>query len=139
MNDVKLNGVDLALRVGSAASPPQQQSQQAAVVSRTAEDGSGQESKQIEEIGQKIAEKTDREQEQNKQQLEAAVTKLNDYIQNVQRDLEFQTDQASGKTVITVVDRQTSEVVRQIPDDVALRLAQNLQQDEPLSLFNIKV
>jgi flagellar protein FlaG len=72
------------------------------------------------------------------EKLDAAVTKLNDYIQNVQRDLEFKTDDASGKTVVTVIDRQTDEVVRQIPDDVALTMAQNLLQDEPLSLFNIK-
>jgi len=35
--------------------------------------------------------------------------------------------------------RARFEVVRQIPDDVALRLARDLQQDEPISLFNAKV
>lgn len=138
MNDVKLNSVDLAHRVGSTASPPQQHSQQAAGVSNAAED-SIQNSKSIEALSLQKAENSEQDQVQKEKQLEGAVTKLNDYIQNVQRDLEFQTDQTSGKTVITVVDRQTSEVVRQIPDDVALRLAQDLQQDEPLSLLNIKV
>lgn len=138
MNDVKLNSVDLAHRVGSTASPPQQHSQQAAGVSNAAED-STQNSKSIEALSLQKAENSEQDQVQKEKQLEGAVTKLNDYIQNVQRDLEFQTDQTSGKTVITVVDRQTSEVVRQIPDDVALRLAQDLQQDEPLSLLNIKV
>jgi flagellar protein FlaG len=138
MNDVKVNSVDLAPRVGSTASPPQQYSQQAAGVSNAAE-GSAQNSKTVEVINPESVERSGQSQEQKEKQLEGAVTKLNDYIQNVQRDLEFQTDDSSGKTVITVVDRQTSEVVRQIPDDVALRLAQDLQQDEPLSLFNIKV
>ena len=138
MNDVKVNSIDLAARVGSAASPPQQHSQQAATVSG-AIDGSAQNVNSSAEVSQIGAEKSSQTQEQKDKQLEGAVTKLNDYIQNVQRDLEFQTDDSSGKTVITVVDRQTSEVVRQIPDDVALKLAQDLQQDEPLSLFNIKV
>ncbi|UZE97565.1 flagellar protein FlaG [Alkalimarinus alittae] len=138
MNDVKTNSVDLALRVGSAASPPQQHSQQAAKVSG-ATDESVQNVRPKADISLVEVDKNEQTQEQKDKQLEGAVTKLNDYIQNVQRDLEFQTDDSSGKTVITVVDRQTSEVVRQIPDDVALKLAQDLQQDEPLSLFNIKV
>lgn len=138
MNDVNLHSVDSALRAGSTASPPPQQSQQAAVVSQTvvpiAEEG--QQAKQAEKDNLKLAEQTDQSKEK---QLEGAVTKLNDYIQTVQRDLEFQTDDESGKSVITVIDRQTSKVVRQMPDDVALRLAQDLQQDEPISLLNIKV
>ena len=138
MNDVKANGIDLVSRAGSAASPPQQHSQQATKVSGAAEE-SVQNAKASAGVSQIGVEKSGQTQEQKDKQLEGAVTKLNDYIQNVQRDLEFQTDDSSGKTVITVVDRQTSEVVRQIPDEVALKLAQDLQQDEPLSLFNIKV
>ena len=67
------------------------------------------------------------------------MTKLNDFVQTVQRNLQFNLDDTSGKTIITVVDKETSEVVRQIPDDVAIRLAQELQQSEPISLFNAKV
>lgn len=75
----------------------------------------------------------------SKEEVEGAVTKLNDFVQTVQRNLQFNLDDTSGKTIITVVDKQTSEVVRQIPDDVAIKLAQDLQQSEPLSLFNAKV
>lgn len=71
-------------------------------------------------------------------ELKEAVTRLNDYVQSVQRDLQFDLDDSSGKTVITVLDRQTQEVVRQIPDEVALKLARNLQTEEPVSLFNAK-
>ena len=133
MNDVKLNSVELAPRAGSPASQPQQQSQQVASASKDVDDSS-----QATKPSQAV-DMSEKSQAQQDEQLANAVTKLNDYIQNVQRDLEFQADDSSGKTVITVIDRQTSEVVRQMPDDVALRLAQDLQQDEPLSLFNIKV
>lgn len=81
----------------------------------------------------------DKTQQASKAEVENAVTKLNDFVQTVQRNLQFNLDDASGKTIITVVDKQTSEVVRQIPDDVAIKLAQDLQQSEPLSLFNAKV
>jgi len=74
-----------------------------------------------------------------REELEEAVSQLNDYVQNVQRDLQFEVNSELGHTIVRVVDQQTQEVIRQIPDDVALRLAENLQQDEPLTLFNIKV
>ena len=67
------------------------------------------------------------------------MSQLNNYVQNVQRDLQFEVNNELGQTVVRVVDQQTQEVIRQIPDEVAMRLAENLQQDEPLTLFNIKV
>lgn len=71
--------------------------------------------------------------------LTKAVSQLNDFVQSVQRDLQFEVDNELGKTIVRVVDQETSEVIRQIPDEVALRLAEKLQQDEPLTLFNVKV
>lgn len=71
--------------------------------------------------------------------LGGAVARLNDYVQNVQRDLQFEVDMERGQTIVRVVDNETQEVIRQMPDEVALRLADNLQQDEPLTLFNIEV
>ncbi len=126
MNDVKMTGIDPADQARRlSVSSPQSGNQSS----------EGSERKSAIEVGSaKNAEK-----EAPQEQVKEAVTKLNDYIQNVQRDLEFQMDDNSGKTVISVVDRHTNKVVRQIPDDVALRLAQELQQDEPLSLINMKV
>ena len=74
-----------------------------------------------------------------RESLGAAVSQLNEFVQNVQRDLQFEVDNERGQTIVKVVDQRTQEVIRQIPDEVALRLAENLQQDEPLSLFNIEV
>lgn len=88
------------------------------------------------------ASKAERLQERNEAQredLDQAVSQLNDFVQNVQRDLQFEVDNEMGQTIVKVVDQQTQEVIRQIPDEVALRLAEKLQQDEPLTLFNIKV
>jgi flagellar protein FlaG len=53
--------------------------------------------------------------------------------------LQFEVDDNLGGTIVRVVDQSTREVIRQIPNEVAVRLAENLQQDEPLTLFNIKV
>ncbi len=131
MNDVKISNVDFAAKQGSQASPSPPDPVKKGQESGVANDQVKQRELQEREL---------REQsESGSDTVQDAVTKLNDYVQTVQRDLRFQLDDDSGKTIITVVDSQTSEVVRQIPDDVALRLARDLQQDEPLSLFNAKV
>ncbi len=85
------------------------------------------------------AERLENRNEAQREQLDDAVSQLNDFVQTVQRDLQFEVDNDLGQTVVKVVDQSTKEVIRQIPDELALRLAENLQQDEPLSLFNIKV
>jgi len=61
-------------------------------------------------------------------QLAAAVSKLNNHVQNVQRNLSFSVDKDSGQTVIKVYDAQTKEVIRQIPPDETLRLAAQLEE-----------
>ena len=132
MNDVKLNQLSLVKGSGSAASPSSPDSRQAAVAAQRP-------TIQITEHNVSSRAPADVDSAGQQQELKDAVTKLNDYVQTVQRDLSFELDESTGKTVITVIDRKTQEVVRQIPDEVALRLARNLQQDEPVSLFNMKV
>jgi len=66
----------------------------------------------------------------------AAVAQMNEYIQSTQRDLHFSYDKASGETVVKVLDRSTQEVIRQIPDEVFLKLAQNKGSDGDLQLFS---
>ena len=67
---------------------------------------------------------------ESRQVVEKAIAHLNDYVQSVQRDLEFSLDEGSGETVVRVIDRTTQKVVRQIPSDVALKLARNLKLQE---------
>jgi flagellar protein FlaG len=59
--------------------------------------------------------------------LEQALQDLNGYVQNVQRNLQFDVDDTSGHTVIRVVDSETAEVIRQIPSEEVLALARHLK------------
>jgi flagellar protein FlaG len=52
-----------------------------------------------------------------------AVEKLNELVQNQKRSLYFSVDQDTGRTVIRVIDPDTSEVIRQIPPEEVLNLA----------------
>ena len=47
-----------------------------------------------------------------------------------QRNLSFRVDQGSGRTVITVVDATTKEVIRQIPSEDVLAMSRALEASE---------
>jgi len=55
------------------------------------------------------------------------VARLNDYVQNIRRRLEFRVDEGTNRTVVTVIDQDTQEVIRQIPSEAALKLVQRLK------------
>tara|TARA_B110001454_G_scaffold163095_1_gene152650 strand:+ start:221 stop:649 length:429 start_codon:yes stop_codon:yes gene_type:complete len=77
--------------------------------------------------------------EASEEQVKDAVSKLNDYVQSTERTLDFKMDEDSGKTVIKVYDTLSAELIRQIPNELALELAQNLNDEEPSLLFSAQV
>jgi flagellar protein FlaG len=78
----------------------------------------------------------------HREKVENAVRQLNEYVQSIQRGIRFDFDEDVSRTVITVMDRSTNEVIRQIPDEVALELARNLAADSAssgsFSLLSVK-
>lgn len=58
-----------------------------------------------------------------------AVTQLNEYVQTINRELQFSIDEASGHTVIKVLDALSGQVIRQIPGHEALALAKAVTPD----------
>lgn len=144
MNDVNLSNPNLKLVRASEQAPVKALSSSQAE-GRNASDLAGssaavsqvQNSQATSDVSK--AEKLQARNDAQREQLDDAVSQLNDFVQNVQRDLQFEVDNDLGQTIVKVVDQKTQEVIRQIPDELALRLAKNLQQDEPLTLFNIKV
>lgn len=66
------------------------------------------------------------------EQVASAVSKITDFVQNFQRDLQFSIDKTSGRTVIEVVDSETKQVIRQIPSEETLRMAEKLNSPESL-------
>ena len=144
MNDVNLNSPDLKL-VRTSEQAPARAISSSQAEGRNASDLAGspaavsqaQNRQTTSDVSK--AEKLQARSEAQREELDDAVSQLNDFVQNVQRDLQFEVDNELGQTIVKVVDQSTKEVIRQIPDELALRLAENLQQDEPLTLFNIKV
>lgn len=68
----------------------------------------------------------------NTLQLDEAVKKVSDFLSAQNRDLLFNVDEQTQRTVVTVKDSSSGEVIRQIPSEEVLKLAdriQELQQD----------
>ena len=57
------------------------------------------------------------------QQVKEAVEQIQRNIEAHSTDLRFTVDRATGKTIVSVVDSQTQEVVRQIPTEEIMKLA----------------
>ena len=66
----------------------------------------------------------------SKEDLSKAVVELNDYIQSVNRGLEFSVDEDSGRSIIKVVDSETGDIIRQMPSEEILNIAQFLREGQ---------
>jgi flagellar protein FlaG len=58
--------------------------------------------------------------------MQAVARQIESYLKANGRNLQFSVDQETGRTVVTVRDSSTGEIIRQIPDAEALRIAQSL-------------
>ncbi len=68
-------------------------------------------------------------------EISQAVNRINKIIQNIKRDLSFNLDEDSGRTVIRVVDSESGELIRQIPSDEVLAIVSHLRdvQEDQMS------
>ena len=64
---------------------------------------------------QTVAVAQSQETEVPREALEHVVSQLKEYVQNLQRDMDFQVDDVTGRVVITVIDSNSKDVIRQIP------------------------
>jgi len=64
----------------------------------------------------------------DREALDAAVSDMQNFVQSVQRDINFNVDDSSGRVVINVTEGISGDVIRQIPSEEALRLSENLSE-----------
>lgn len=61
-------------------------------------------------------------------ELDDVVKNLNDHIQQYRRELQFEVDEKSGRTVVKVMDIETNEVIRQMPSEEVLAMSHRLTE-----------
>lgn len=66
--------------------------------------------------------------EPSRDQVSAAVQKMNDAMLGSSQSLQFSIDEDSKDIVVKVIDQDTKEVVRQMPSKEALQIAKSLDK-----------
>lgn len=67
---------------------------------------------------------------QSNAQLQQAVSDINTYVQSVSRELQFSLHEELplGRAVITVLDAETQEIIREIPSEQVLAIAKRINE-----------
>ncbi len=76
---------------------------------------------------------------ENRKNLKEAVSLLNEQIASHKNGLGFSINESIDVPVVTVKNTVTGEVVRQIPNEVVIRVAQNIDTVQKGLLHNSKV
>ncbi|MNJ12618.1 flagellar protein FlaG [compost metagenome] len=66
--------------------------------------------------------------EPKRDELEKAVKDIREFVQASQRKLDFALDDSTGRVVVKVIATESGDVIRQIPSETALKLAQSLSE-----------
>ena len=72
-----------------------------------------------------------------KEQLVGAVSQMQDFAQMLNRELQFDVDENLGRTVVRVLDKESGDLIRQIPSDEILALAKQMKELREANLENV--
>lgn len=72
----------------------------------------------------------------DRKQLEAAVDRIKEFVQPINKGIQFALDEDTGRSLVKVIDTQTKEVLRQIPTEEALHIAKALDKLQGLLIQN---
>ncbi len=61
--------------------------------------------------------------------LSQAIDELNRYVAGSRTDLRFAVDRDAGQVVVSIIDAESGQVLRQMPSVEALRIARYLEHD----------
>lgn len=62
------------------------------------------------------------------EEVESAVTEINQFVQAQNRQLNFSFDENSKRSVIKVTDSESGDIIRQIPSEDVLKLSERLKE-----------
>lgn len=98
-----------------------------ALANAKVEDTNGVESVQAVAEKSIVAKKAeDSQNDDNQEVLENVASNLQEFVNLIDKELKFTVDTDTGRQVVTVKDGTSGEIIRQIPSEEVLKLAQNL-------------
>ncbi|GGM97523.1 flagellar protein FlaG [Shewanella xiamenensis] len=82
----------------------------------------------IASVAEQVSEQKTSDNEQDPSKLTQVATELSDMMSMMRKGLSFKVDENSGQAVVTVLDKDTGDVIRQMPSEEALALAEKLSE-----------
>jgi len=59
--------------------------------------------------------------------IESVTKQIDSFLRSMNRSLQFRLDESSGRMIVSITDSETGEIIRQVPGEDALRIAQSLE------------
>jgi len=59
--------------------------------------------------------------------IESVTRQIDSFLRSINKSVQFRVDQATGEMIVTIRDDSTGEVIRQVPGEDALRIAQRIE------------
>ncbi|SFC24745.1 flagellar protein FlaG [Pseudoalteromonas denitrificans] len=72
--------------------------------------------------------KTEAEGEKDIKNANKVAQQLQDFVSSINKDLRFSVDEESGRDVISVIDKESGDLIRQIPSEEILDLASRISE-----------
>jgi flagellar protein FlaG len=77
-------------------------------------------------VAERIVESA-KEQDVPSEEVAKALDIVTSFLNNTSKQVDFSSDNKAGKTVITVIDKQTQEVINQFPSEKIISMAEKIQ------------
>lgn len=71
--------------------------------------------------------------DEQKKEVTAAISEVEAFMQDNQRTLNFEMAEKDNRVIITVIDQETKEVIRQIPPDDLVRMSDAIKSGDSLA------
>lgn len=85
------------------------------------------------------AQDSDSVQEVELGQVSAAIVQVEEYMQDNQRTLNFEMAEKDNRVIITVIDQETKEIIRQIPPEDLVRLSDSIKSGDGLDSSGVLI
>ena len=59
--------------------------------------------------------------------IESVTKGIDSFLRSIGRSINFRVDPGSGRTIVSVIDATTGEIIRQVPGEDALKLAEKIE------------
>jgi len=65
---------------------------------------------------------------QERERIEEKVSELNSFVQNIQRGIQFSVHEETGRSVISITDKDTGEEIRRFPSEQVLSMSAKIAE-----------